>query len=197
MRYIQWVTRQSQTTNLMETNNQPRFLKWSLVFAIAIVSNLFINYALSVAYKSPVWNDFCPNNQVIEQITTKDQCVAKGGQWNANVAYDVTGQTKPVPAGYCDPNYTCQMKYTEAQAAYDRVVFIVLVIAGVVMIALGLMLTVNGVVKTALSFSGSLSLVIASMRYWGTAHDWLKVVILGVALAALIFLAVKKFGIKQ
>ena len=45
----------------------------------------------------------------------------------------------------------------------------------------------------ALSFAGVLSFIIASMRYWTSADDLIKVIILGIALAILIFIAFKKF----
>jgi hypothetical protein len=180
------------------SERQPRFLKWSLIFAIAIVANLFVNYALSLGYKAPVWNDFCPNKQVNEPLT-KDACIAQGGQWNGIVAQpaSVAAPGAPTPPdGYCDVNYTCQTKYSDAIAGYDRNVFIVLIVVGVALIFLGSFVGGGSVLKTSLSFSGSLSVVIASIRYWGEAHDWLKVLILGAALAALIALAVKKFSEK-
>ncbi|MDE1874476.1 MAG: hypothetical protein KGI79_00390 [Patescibacteria group bacterium] len=178
-----------------QSARQPRFLKWSLVFAIALVANLFVNYALSLAYKAPVWNDFCHDQQIVTPPATEAACVSAGGQWTAVVA--PAGQEPPTvktASGYCNPNYTCQQALQNAQESYERNVFIILVIVGVIMIALGSFVGGGEVVKTSLSFAGSLSLVVASFRYWSSAQDWLKVVILGVALAALLWLAVKKFA---
>jgi len=174
-----------------QNERQPRFLKWSLVLAIAIVSNLFINYALSLAYKEPTWDAFCPQQQVINPVTTEQECVSKGGQWNGNVPFAPDG--KPMSKGYCDPNYTCQNNYNSARDIYERNVFVTLVVLGVILIIAGVFTAGGSVLRTALSLSGSLSILIASIRYWHVAHDWLKVLILGVALAALITLAVKKF----
>ncbi len=176
----------------MDTSTrQPRFLKWSLVFAIAIVANLFIGYTLSLVYKAPVYNDYCPTQQVMPDTSTQAQCVAVGGQWTPNAP---VGAPNSVPAGYCDQNYTCGMKYSTAQDAYSRNVFTILISIGVLLIIAGSLVGGGSVVRTGLSFAGSLSLIVASVRYWGDAHDWLKVLILAIALAALIVLAVKKFN---
>jgi uncharacterized membrane protein YhiD involved in acid resistance len=65
--------------------------------------------------------------------------------------------------------------------------------------ALGALILIIGtvikqeVLAIALSWGGVLSLIIASMRYWSNANNGLKVAILAVALASLMYLAVKKF----
>ncbi len=174
-------------------NTQSKVLKWSLIIGIVIVLNLFFNYALSLAYKHPVYENFCPNNtQVIEEISTKEQCVAVGGQWNGNV------YTAPMPVekrieGYCDQQFSCRNDYESAQKVYDRNVFITLVILGAICVAISNFLKGNMLISTALSFAGVLSFIIASMRYWSSADDLIKVIILGIALAILVWVAMKKF----
>jgi len=181
----------------MEPNKKSKVLKWSLIIGIVIVLNMFFNYALSVVYSAPEWENFCKNEQVIEAITTKDQCIAIGGQWNANVYRDQ--YAKPVPvgevmlAGYCDQNYTCNNDYQATQKTYDRNVFITLVLLGVATLGISFAVA-NEAVSKGLSLGGVLSFVIASARYWGSADDLIKVFILAVALAALIYLAYRKFG---
>ena len=178
----------------MET--QSRVLKWSLIIGIVIVLNLFFNYTLSLVYKNPVFENFCPANQVNEIITTSKACVAQGGQWNESnfVPTPVNlNQKTPTPQGYCNLQFTCQNNYNAAQKAYDRNVFITLVILGALCVAVGTFLKSNMVVGVALSLAGVFSFIIASMRYWSSAEDLIKVVILGIALAILIWVAIKKF----
>jgi len=178
----------------MEQQNKSKVLKWSLIVGMVIVLNLFFNYALSVVYSSPEYTDFCKNEQVIDAIETKDKCLAVGGQWNANTyAQKPMTPGEVVPAGYCDQNYTCGKAYEAAAKTYDRNVFVSLVVLGVISIAISFGLA-NVAVSQGLSLGGVLSFIIASMRYWGSADDLIKVFILGVALAALIYLAYKKFG---
>ncbi len=52
----------------------------------------------------------------------------------------------------------------------------------------------NEIISIGLSWGGVLSFVIASIRYWSVADNLIKVLILGIALATLIWLAIKKFG---
>lgn len=182
----------------MET--QSKVLKWALVVGIIIVLNLFFNYTLSLVYKQPDYNTFCPNTaQVIEPINTKEACLNLGGQWNGNV-YGEPIQAKvgkPVPQGYCDQQFTCRNNYDAAQRAYDRNVFVTLVLLGAICVAIGTFFKGNILIGMALSLAGVLSFIIASMRYWSSADDLVKVIILAIALAILIFVAIKKFKDNQ
>ncbi len=133
-------------------------------------------------------------------ITNKEDCLKVGGQWT-----DPTPLTTPTPEPYptqvkyigypgsCDPNYTKQIQFNEAQKAYSRNVFIVLVVLGVISIVIGALLA-NAILSLAFAWGGVLSLIIASVRYWSDANNIVKVLVLAAALAALIWVAVKKFG---
>jgi hypothetical protein len=175
-------------------NTQPKVLKWSLIIGIMIVLNLFFNYALSLAYKQPDYNLFCPSSQVVVQPQTQNECTNKGGQWTDDASYG-----KPYPAGeirasgYCDLHYTCRQSYESAQKTYDRNVFISLVILGALMVFVGNFFKGNEVVSNGFALGGVLSFIIASGRYWGSANDLIRVVILAIALGLLIWVAMKKF----
>lgn len=176
-------------------NTQSKVLKWSLIVGIVIVINLFLNYSLSLVYKEPDYNTYCPSSQVNE-AQTKEMCLAQGGQWNgyadpSQVA--PTGQLNVKPAGYCDLQYTCRMNFDLANKSYQKNVFVTLVILGALLVLLGNFLKGNEVIAGALSFAGVLSFVIASMRYWGAANDAIRVGILGIALILLLWVAYKKF----
>ncbi len=187
-------------------NTHPKVLKWSLIIGIIIVLNLFFNYTLSLAYKQPRYEAFCPTRQVNEAVDTQKACVDKGGQWTENYKNPPAGekgytlqQVKNMgsvvvpPAGYCNLQYTCQNNYNDAQKIYDRNVFITLVILGAICVAIGSFLKGNMLIGTALSLAGVLSFIIASMRYWNSADDLIKVIILAIALAILFWVALKKF----
>ena len=173
------------------------FTKWAMVIAIVVVLNLFFNYAISLVYKSPQYEDYMKPAQVVEPITTKADCLKVGGQWtDPDTRYEnipAAGMKTAPAVGYCDPNFTKQQEFNNAQKSYSRVVFIILVILGVVALVLGAVFA-NVILSQSFSWGGVLSLIIASIRYWTDADNLLKVVILGVALGALIWLAVKKFG---
>ncbi|MDB5188865.1 MAG: protein of unknown function with transrane region [Candidatus Nomurabacteria bacterium] len=169
-------------------------MKWSLIIGIVIVMNLFFNYATSLVYKAPDYAAYFPQTQVVPDITTQQDCIAVGGQWNAQMSSPAP--TKAVPAqvtGYCNPDFTKQQQFNAAQKQYDRTIFIILVIVGVLSIVTG-SLVMNEVLSLAFSWGGVLSLFIASLRYWSDANNLLKVLILAVALGSLIWTAIKKFA---
>jgi hypothetical protein len=173
---------------------QSHFVKVSLIVAIVIVLNLFFNYAVSFVYNEPSYDQFIKPVQVVDQITTKDSCLAIGGQWTeSNGVEQIPTKTNPKISGYCDPNYTNQKNYDAARKVYDRNVFITLVVLGIASILAGVFVTLS-VLAISLSWGGVLSLVIASMRYWNSADKLFKVIILALALCTLIWVAVKKFS---
>lgn len=177
--------------------NQSKVLKWSLIVGIVIVLNMFFNYALSLVYKNPKFENFCPNaSQVVENITNQKRCVDAGGQWNPNYYAQPlpVSLDKTTPQGYCDQQFICRNNFDAAQKVYDRNVFITLVILGAVCVAIGNFFAANMLLSVALSLAGVLSFIIASMRYWSSADDLIKVIILAIALAILIWVAIKKFG---
>jgi hypothetical protein len=181
-------------TETMEGDHSPtnkkrsNIIKWALILGIAIIVNLFLVYAVRVLYEEPAFTDFCPEKQVNEAITTAESCVAVGGQWNANMPGD-----KTVPAGYCDVNFTCQKGYDAVNKVYTRNVFVIFVIAGIILLVGSVFLRGSEAVSLGLSFGGVLALIVGSLSYWSDMNDVLRVVILGVALAALISIAWKQF----
>ena len=177
----------------MNTTN--RIGRWSVIFGIIIVLNLFFNYALSLVYKAPVYNDFCPTSQVVNTPTTQNECVAQGGQWTSNPSYGPKAVPVGInqPVGYCDLQYTCRQHFDNAQKTYNKNVFIILVVLGALSVAIGNLFASNEVIGSGLSLAGVLSFIIASGRYWGSANDWTKLFILAVALGILFWVAIRKF----
>jgi len=189
----------------METNNikdersekTPKIIIWSIIIAIIIVTNLFFNYAISLVYTEPLYDKYCPAEMFSRNYSTQNQCVANGGMWSENtVPVEVvspTDKTSQKITGYCNASYTCQKTFEADNKVYERNVFIILVSLGVLILLVGAFVNV-GLLSIAFSWSGVLSLFIASVRYWSSADNLIRVVILGLALAILIWLAVKKFN---
>ncbi len=179
-------------------------LKWSLIIGIVIVLNLFYNYTLSLVFSAPEYNTFCAQKQINISPDTQEKCVAEGGAWtqypsgtnpkliNQPVLIDQSSTATPV--GYCDQTFSCNQKYQDASKVYDRNVFITLVVLGVITFVASLFFVGFELLSIALSIGAVLDFVIASIRYWARADDLIKVLILGVALAVLIWVAVKKFN---
>lgn len=174
-------------------------LKWALIVGIVVVLNLFFNYAISLVYDAPEYEKFCPQQQVNIPPKTQAECVAKGGAWTEGGDV-VTKGNIAVPAvtptgervGWCDVNFTCNKELNDAQKLYNRNVFIALVVLGVASLVAGFFFSEITAVSLGLSFGGVLSFIIGSIRYWSDMDDYLRVIILGLALVALIWLGVKK-----
>ena len=187
-----------EPTNQIQKNNKPnKFVHVALVVGLVIVINLFLNYTLSVVYKQPNYDDYFNRPQVVESYKTQESCLSVGGQWTENSHYQedlkYAKGREVVDTGYCDANYTKQKSFDEKQKAYDLNVFVTLIICGIALTILGIVRR-HPILSPAFTWAGVLSYIIASTRYWGTATSILRVVILGIALVALIYVALKKFS---
>jgi len=177
-------------------------LKWALILGIIIVLNLFFAYVIKLFYDRPLYTDFCKEKQVMIIPETQEECVAVGGQWTEDryIQRDLPSPGEiSVPVieterkGYCDPDYTCRKLYEEAEKLYERNVFVVWVILGVLLILGSFFLAGYEAVSLGLSLGGVLSLVIGTVQFWSNMDDYLRVIVLGIALAALIWMGIKKF----
>jgi len=176
-------------------------LKWALIVGIIVVLNLFFHFSTRLVYKEPKFEDFCQTKQVNIQPGTKEACLKVGGSWTEGpvgkpvpAEIDERGQVTPATSNsYCDTYYTCQKDFEKADNLYRRNVFLILVLLGVASLVGGLIISANAVISLGLSYGGVLSFIIASMQYWSAMDDYLRVIILGLALATLIFLGIKKF----
>lgn len=187
-----------KTEDVKITNKRHPLFKWILVVGIAVVANLFLNYALDAFYQEPRFEAFCPQKQVQEAILTKEACLLNGGQWSENIYPKDVYRTEPVQPlmevrGYCNENFTCGKNYDAANKLYQRNVFIVLVIVGTAFLVGSMFVTSVEAVALGFSLAGILSLVIGTMRYWSSMDERLRVIVLGIALAALVWVGIKKF----
>ena len=178
-----------------------KVLYWSLVGGLVIVLNLFFNYSASLFFDEPVYDAYCPIDITNRSYTSKDQCLTVGGSWTEN-SYPYAPEEKvTAPAklgtsesitGWCNPTYTCQKGFDASQKIYNRNIFIILIVLGVLSIVLGFVFAGLSAVSIGLSLGGVLSLIIGSMRYWSDMNDIVRVLVLAGALGVLIWLAVKK-----
>lgn len=177
-------------------NPENRIGRWSVILGIVIVLNLFFNYAISLVYERPNYEAFCPVTQVVVLPDNQDECVAEGGQWTENQYYGKPTTRPEVlePRGYCDLQYTCRQEFESANDTHGRNVFVVLVVLGAVSVLVGNLFKGNAVITGGLSLAGLFSFVIASIRYWGSAGNLARVLILVIALLILFWIAMKKFN---
>ncbi len=178
-----------------------KILKWALILGIIIVLNLFFAYALKVIYNAPEWDEYCQKEQVEKRIDTEESCLEVGGAWKENdktyeaMRYDPVAEQAILEKtnGWCDRHYECRLNYEEDRESYEKNVFMTLVALGVISIIVGFFMASIELVSMALSLGGVLTFIVASIRYWEFAGEYLQVGILALALAVLIYLGVKKF----
>lgn len=175
--------------------------KIALTLSIVIVLNLLLNYAIFAFYTSPDFEDFC-GKETRQHYGTKDSCEAIGGEW---VAYSQgpypravkaiipgTGEVIEDPENYCDTQASCRTQYDEARNFYNRNVFIMLVSLGAVSFIAGFFFVAVPAVSSGLLFGGLLSMFIGNIRYWSDMNEYLRIIVLAVVLAALIWLGYRK-----
>lgn len=175
-----------------------RILKWAVALGIVIVLNLFVQNLVNIKYPNPQYENFCKQEQLTVVPQEQTACISGGGAWTENPDYSVV-PTKPILAGevrtkgYCDTSFTCRKQFEDANNQYRRNIFLGRVIFGVLAIIGAFFVTAEAeAVSLGLSLGGVLSFVIGTIGYWSDLSDVLRVVVLGIALVALIYLGIKK-----
>jgi hypothetical protein len=166
--------------------------KFIVSVAIAIIFALFVGYGIEVFDPSPDREDFCPER--LYQIDNEEECLAADGEWS-----DGKGIPRPVevePAGFCDQGKKCYDDFNSLRTKHDKVVFIVAIIVGLLAVVAGITLKKDAI-STGILSGGVLVILYGTIRYWRHANDILKFILLGIALAVLIYLAYMKLDKKK
>ena len=185
--------------------------KFGIGLAIIIVFNLFVNYGIHTFYKSPKYEDFCNPERLKQSLNTRESCEMIGGLWTENVGYETkrlyapASESAPIekpipvveiqnqqPSGWCDQDFSCRKDFEAVNDVYRRNVFIVWVIVGLVALVASFSFIAVQMLSTSFMFSGLLALLIGTIQYWSAMQDYLRFIILGIALSVLIYLAYKK-----
>lgn len=169
-----------------------------LSIAIALVLVFFVAYSISVFYESPDYEDFCGEGEIrvpklVGESINESACLDKEGKWTARDYPCVVGDI--CLSGFCDQDFTCRQEYQDSRDVYNRDVFVVSLILGLVILVTGILLKLESV-SVGIMGGGALLIVYGTMRYWGELGKYFRLVILGAVLAALIYLGYKKFGDK-
>jgi len=161
-----------------------------LAIAIAILFVMFIAYAIETIYPSPKYEDYC----VQRMYENKTQCESLGGQWNyPNDNLNVAEGKEPIPSpelGYCI-NTKCSDDYTSKTEIYNRNIFFISLIIGIVTIIVAVLLSLESV-SSGFMAGGVLLIIYGTIRYWGSLSNWLRTLMLALALAVLVWIGYKK-----
>lgn len=178
----------AEKTTSPQSKKQNTLIRYAILFGIVILINLFVSYAIQVVYPQPEYDQFCPIEKVNVTYPTQEECVSNGGQWNAPAGLDESGQN-----AYCNTNFTCNQQFEDASSLYNRNVFVVFVVVGLALLVGSLFVPGSSLIASAFSLAGILALIIGSLTYWSNMNDILRLVILGIALATVLYFAWKKF----
>lgn len=167
--------------------------KWSLIIAIFVLLNVFFNVSVGLFLDEVKYENYCKNNYPEKVINNPETCSQFNGEWQAYAAPSINADGTTT-TGYCDLYTKCQNEMNKDVESYELKVFVALMIFGLVSFVASLFLKTNYLVATALSLAAVLDFIIASMRYWSSANEWVRFTILLIALIILIYIAIKKFS---
>jgi len=188
-----------------------------LGFAIAIIFVFFVIFGIKAFYKEPKYEDFCKRGVSIDFVS------GKGGYYHetypvrskepdqnvcakSNLEYDkfrksCAEKTLDVIYEYDEKGCqvakectSCNVDFDKARNIYFRNVFIVSGIVGIIVIIIGAVLHMTSV-SAGLFGGGVLTIIYGTMNYWSELADWARFIILGIALAVLIYLGYKGFSV--
>ena len=156
-----------------------------VILGIAFIFALFVGYGIEVFDSSPKYEDFCSRD--LFDIKNESECLAQGGEWREDL-----GVPKSVDgAGFCGEPKECYNQLNDAREKQSKTVFIVALVVGVLTVVLSFFLKKEEVGAGLLG--GSILLILyGTIRYWEFANNVIKFVLLGVALAVLIWIGYKK-----
>lgn len=170
-----------------------------LGIAIAIVLAFFFGYGINTFYNPPRQSDFCEDEFVPRPLPIKElnncseieddeelrnECNDKDGR--LTLKFDDEGCVEEY---FCE---TCYGEFDKAREKYNRDVFIISTILGIISITIGAFLKLTSVSAGIMS-GGVITIIYGTIRYWGNLPDLGRFLILGVALAILIWIGYKKF----
>jgi hypothetical protein len=173
----------------------PKFVRWAVMLGIIVSLNIFFFVLNSLIFTAPKYEDFCKMNGPSPMTT--ESCAAEGGTWTSAPPAPTTDQPglilQKTPSGYCDLYTKCQKPFNDAQQKHQLETFILFVGLGVLSIIVGVLPLGSSIVSSGLSYGGVLAFIIGAAQYWSEAGSWLRLAISLIALAALIYIGLKRF----
>jgi hypothetical protein len=158
-----------------------------LAIAVALVAVFFVVYATSTLYPAQDRSDFCGDYDKPRAVfDTQPECEAAGGQWDAYPSPRGDG-----PEGYCNADFTCSQDYQDAREVYERNIFFVNIIIGLIVLVASFFLTLEAV-SNGFMAGGAIMIIYGSIRYWGNLSNIWRTLMLGVALAVLVWVGYRK-----
>ncbi|MBI2656630.1 hypothetical protein HYX03_02740 [Candidatus Woesearchaeota archaeon] len=187
-----------------------------LGISIAVIFVFFVVFGIKAFYKEPKYENFCKIGVPIDFVSGKGGYYAepyparmKEPEQNvcakSNLEYDkfrksCAEKKMDVVYEYDDKGCqaakectSCNVDFDKARNIYFRNVFIISGIVGIIVIIIGAILNLTSV-SAGLFGGGVLTIIYGTTNYWSELADWARFIILGIALAVLIYLGYKGFS---
>ena len=184
---------------------------------IAIIFVLFVGFGIKAFYDEPKYEDFCNRGDLIDFVSSErmfapfpkrfvddyvDKCASARAEYDnfrkscADKDSDLIFEFDEDGCQVATECTSCNNNFQDERNIYNRNVFIVSGIIGIIVIIVGAILHLTSV-SSGLFGGGVLTIIYGTMNYWSELGDIARFIILGIALGVLIYLGYKKFGKKE
>jgi len=184
-----------------------------LGISIAIIFVFFVVFGIKAFYKEPKFEDLCKRGVFIDYTSDKygpyparfkepneNVCAKSNLEYDkfrkncAEKSLDVIFEYDEKGCQIVKECTSCNKNFDNSKNIYFRNVFIISGIVGIIVIIIGAILKITSV-STGLFGGGVLTIIYGTVNYWSELADWARFIILGIALAVLIYLGYKGFSI--
>lgn len=159
---------------------------------IAVIFVMFCAYGTNLVYESPDYEDYCNATYSPTKIATEECEISESLQQKTEACWNNKGEAIPVyDEQGCQIDIicsTCRLDYEKAEEIYSKNMFIISLIVGVIFIAISALLIQIASVSGGLMLGSLFFIVYGTARYWRFMNDWLRFILLGIALLILIYL---------
>ncbi len=142
-----------------------------LMIAIAIIFALFVGYGIDTFYESPEYDDFCNKSTRLHPVKLNQTDMEE----------------------FNEKQNQCWEQYDLACEPYERNVFIITLIIGIIAVFFGSFVLKIESVSSGIMAGGVLTIIYGTLRYWGDMHKYLRFTVLTMVLIILIWIGYKKF----
>jgi len=150
---------------------------------------LFVAYAIETVYPSPKYEDYCGEYKV---YSDQASCEANDGKWTDYGEFEKPrAVSNGEIEGYCDSEFNCRQDLENVREVYNRNVFFVSFVLGLVAIVAAVLLALESV-SAGFMAGGVFLIVYRTIRYWGSLSDIWRTLMLGFALGVLVWIGYKK-----
>lgn len=133
---------------------------------IGVVLLMFLVFGARLVYERPEYNDYCDYGTKYLTDNLSESQIQEQNEYFRN----------------------CNESYEEVRENYSKKMFILSIIVGVLVIAGAAVFVKLESVSGGLMFGSAMFLVYGAGSYWEYMGDWIRFIILGVALGVLIYL---------